>query len=49
MVRVNRKDREAHQSPAFQLKGKQLWPMNIKPNSALRSQSVSCSGRELQS
>lgn len=49
MVRMNRKDRVAHQSHAFQLMGKQLWPMNIKPNSPQSSQSVSCSGRELQS
>lgn len=48
MARVNRKDRVAHQSPAFQLMGKQLWPVNIKPNSAPSSQSVSCSGRKLQ-
>lgn len=49
VVKVNRKDRVAHQLPAFQLLGKQLWPVNIKPNGALSSQSVSCSGRELQS
>lgn len=48
-MKVNRKDRVAHQSPAFHSMGKQLWPVNIKPNDAPSSQSVSCSGRELQS